>query len=100
MRVRYSVSFEFPERPPVTHRGTVEAGQAHVCCSRAVKEAKKALHPINWSSVVCVLLERLDAEEETDEVSGLGEPRLHDATGVAQQVGVDELEAPLKDADA
>lgn len=58
MRVHYAVSFEFPMRPPVTHNGTVEAGQAHACASRAIKSARAALRPVGWSSLVCTLLER------------------------------------------
>ena len=66
MRVRYAVTFEFATLPPTTHRGTVAAGRAHTCVSRAVKEAQQALRPINWSSVNCVLLERLPSEDEED----------------------------------
>jgi hypothetical protein len=67
MRVKYAVTFEFDLRPPLTYKGIVEAGQPHVCCARAVKEAKAALRPINWSSMVCVLLERLDGAEDESE---------------------------------
>lgn len=64
MRVKYSVTFEFPERPPMTHRGIVVASQVATCFARAVKDAQKALRPKAWSSAVCVLLERLpDAAE-------------------------------------
>jgi hypothetical protein len=59
MRVNYAVTFEFAERPPVTHRGIVEAGREHVCVARAAKAARAALRPINWTSLVVVLLERL-----------------------------------------
>jgi len=55
MRVGYSVTFEFQTRPPVTHRGVVLALAAHTCCARAVREAKQALRPREWTSVVCVL---------------------------------------------
>jgi hypothetical protein len=61
----YSVSFEFDTRPAVTLKGTVDAGQPHVGASRAIKTAKKALRPINWRSVVCVL-ERTDPAEEPE----------------------------------
>lgn len=64
MRIKYAVTFEFSNRPPDTHRGIVEAGQAHVCAARAIKSARAALRPINWSSLVCVLLERLDGEAQ------------------------------------
>ena len=64
MKVKYSVTFEFPVRPPLTHTGIVTAGREHVCAARAIKEARVALRPVNWSSLVCVLLERLDAPKE------------------------------------
>ena len=73
MKVRYSVTFEFELRPPVTHRGVVEAGQTHTCVSRATKLAQKALRPVNWTSCVCVLVERLDqpvADTVTDLTDG------------------------------
>lgn len=68
MRVKYSVSFEFDSRPTLTHRGIVAGGRAATCVARATREAHQALRPINWSSMVCVLLERLDqAPEEADD---------------------------------
>lgn len=60
MTVTYSVSFEFADRPPLTHRGTVEARQSHVCVARATKAAHQTLRPRNWTSLVCVLLERVE----------------------------------------
>ena len=62
MRVKYAVTFEFLERPPLTHRGEVSGGHPSTCMRLATKEAHQALRPARWSSVVCVLLERLDAE--------------------------------------
>lgn len=66
MTVKYAVTFEFDMRPPLTHKGTVEARQPHVCMARAMKSAQKALRPKGWTSVVCVLLERI---EETETVA-------------------------------
>jgi len=66
MRVSYAVTFEFETRAPVTHRSTVEGWAASTCASRAVKEAQKALTPVNWTSMVCVLLERVDTAHEAD----------------------------------
>ena len=66
MKVRYSVTFEFDTRPPITHRSTVEGWSASTCTRRAVEEAQKALRPVGWSSMVCVLLERLDADVEAE----------------------------------
>ena len=62
MTTHYAVTYEFETRPPETHRGVITARQAHVCVSRAVKAAKVALRPINWTSLVCVLLDRLPDE--------------------------------------
>jgi hypothetical protein len=62
MTVQYAVTFEFETRVPLTHRGTVTAGREHVCAARAIKTARAALRPVNWTSLVCVLLERLDAD--------------------------------------
>lgn len=64
MHIEYAVTFEFPLRPPVTFRGTVQGSTASVCASRATKAAQKALTPIGWSSCVCVLLGRLPAKAE------------------------------------
>lgn len=87
MTVQYAVTFEFDTRPPVTHRGTVQAGQPHVCMARATKAAHQALRPVNWSSAVCVLLERLPEGGEgtlaelvpdlDEEVPDLGELGVH-----------------------
>ncbi len=63
MTVQFACTFEFDTRPPLTHRGTVTATVVATCFARAVRLAQKALGPHGWSSVNCVLLERLpDAE--------------------------------------
>ncbi len=59
MHVKYAVTFEFDSRAPITHRGTVAASSGATCVARAVREAQKALRPVNWSSLTCVLLERV-----------------------------------------
>ena len=59
MTVNYSVTFEFDLRPPVTHRGTVVAAKVSTCVFRATRDAQKVLRPQGWSSMVCVLLERV-----------------------------------------
>jgi hypothetical protein len=64
--VRYVVTFEFDTRPPLTHRGTIAASSAATCASRAVRVAQQALRPVNWRSVVCVLLERLGDAPQAD----------------------------------
>jgi hypothetical protein len=68
MTVRYAVTFEFDTRPPLTARGTVAASSEGTCVRRAVQEAKRALRPINWSSVSAVLLERVQPEKEIEEL--------------------------------
>jgi hypothetical protein len=65
MKISYSVTFEFPTAAPLSHRGTVEGSTVSVCMSRAVTTAEKALHPRRWSSVVCVILERLAEERRS-----------------------------------
>ncbi len=67
MKVRYAVTFEFDVRAPMTHRGIVTGGRAATCVARATREAQKALSPVGWSSMVCVLLERLDTAPEADD---------------------------------
>ncbi len=69
MKVRYSVTFEFDLLPPKTHRSTIAASNASTCFARTVRESQKALYPKNWTSVVCVLLERLEDETNTKEES-------------------------------
>lgn len=65
MTVNYVVTFEFDNRQPITHRGTVAATTAATCVARAMRIAQRTLRPINWSSLVCVLLERLDEAPRT-----------------------------------
>ena len=62
MRVRYAVTFEFDQRSPLTHRSIVAGSSGATCIARAVREAQRVLRPVAWSSMNCVLLERLDAE--------------------------------------
>lgn len=66
MRVAYSVTFEFATQPPLTYRGVVSGGHPATCMRHATKNAYQALKPVRWSSVVCVLLERLPDELEKD----------------------------------
>lgn len=74
MTVRYAVTFEFDNRAPLTHRGTVDGWSASTCVARATRIAQRALKPVNWSSMVCVLLERLETspavEREDDPHTG------------------------------
>lgn len=68
MRVSYSCTFEFQEKAPLTHRGTVEGAQPSTCVARAVRSAQKALRPINWTSVVAVLDRGVPADSEPSDV--------------------------------
>jgi len=61
--VNYAVTFEFETQPPITHRGTVTASQVGTCVRRATQDAQKALQPKNSSSLVVVLLERVQKVE-------------------------------------
>jgi hypothetical protein len=70
MTVHYVVTFEFETRSPVTARGTIAGAKASTCVSRAVKDAQRALRPSGWTSLVCVLLDRLETTAEvTSEAS-------------------------------
>ena len=74
MRWAYAVTFESTTRAPETVRGTVEGGALHTCIYRAAKEAKGRVPPNrHYSSVVVVLLDRLDrgadAEDESEDVA-------------------------------
>lgn len=67
MTVTYAVTFEFETRPPLTHRGTVSAWAPSTCARLAVKDAQTILKPVNWTSMVCVLRERVP--DATDPVT-------------------------------
>ncbi len=60
MTVEYAVTFEFDMAPPITHRGTVVASVTPALFARATRQAIKANPGLRWTSMVCVLLERLD----------------------------------------
>lgn len=70
MKVKYNVCFEFDTTPPVTHRGTVSASNAATCFARAARDAMKAHPGLKWSSMLVLLLERLDEDkQESPEVT-------------------------------
>jgi hypothetical protein len=73
MTVRYVVTFEFEIAPPITHRGTVAASTMPTCFARAAREAVKANPNKAWTSMVCVLLERLDTKKATTNQDSKGE---------------------------
>jgi hypothetical protein len=64
MTIRYAVTYEFETRPPVTHTGTVAGSQVATCARRAIEEAQLVLRPVNWSSMVFVVLERAHMRAE------------------------------------
>ena len=78
MTVTYAVTFEFAMRAPLTHRGTIAGGRAATCVARAVREAQAALRPRVWSSLVCVLLERLSDATEPADVCRVEQPEQAD----------------------
>ena len=75
MRCRAEVTFEYATRAPQTHHVDVmEAGGPQTIAARAIREAKRQLRPIYWTSIVC-LIERLDAvENEADADESGDEP--------------------------
>ena len=72
MKCKASVTFEYATRAPETHRiAALEATGPQTIANRAIREAKRELRPVWWTSLV-VVLERLDEEragatEDTDE---------------------------------
>lgn len=65
MKVEFAVTFEFEMRPPETIRGVIEASNPATVASRAIRLARRTIHPRKWTSVVCVLF-RGDANDVTD----------------------------------
>lgn len=66
MKCRAEVTFEFATRAPQTHRiDVLEATGPQTIANRAIREAKRQLRPIYWTSMVC-LIERLDPDSAAD----------------------------------
>lgn len=66
MKCKASVTFEFATRAPQTHRiDVLEATGPQTIANRAIREAKRQLRPICWTSMVC-LIERLDPDDALD----------------------------------
>jgi hypothetical protein len=59
MTAKYAVTFEFDEAQPMTHRGIVTGSSAPTCFARAVRAAVRAHRHTKWTSMLCLLLERL-----------------------------------------
>jgi hypothetical protein len=53
---RYSVTYEFATRRPETHAGTVEGTTPAVRAARAIRQAHKVIRPINYISVVVLVM--------------------------------------------
>jgi hypothetical protein len=68
MKCKAAVTFEYATRAPETHRiESLEATGPQTIANRAIREAKRELRPVWWTSLV-VVLERLDsAGAETEE---------------------------------
>lgn len=61
MRCKATVTFEYATRQPQTHCiDAMEATGPQTIASRALRDAKRQLRPVYWTSLV-VVLERLDA---------------------------------------
>lgn len=58
MTCHCAVTYEFETRPPETWRGTAKGWGEHTVMQRAMALAKRALRPVAWSSVACVILDR------------------------------------------
>lgn len=67
MTLNCSVTFEFKRLPPTTHKTTVVGATVGTCVRRALQNAQKALRPVNWTSLVVVVLERVDRAAEDSE---------------------------------
>jgi hypothetical protein len=57
--MKVAVTFEFPNRPPVTHRMQMDGLLPSTVARRAIAQAQQVLRPTRWSSVV-VLVDRSD----------------------------------------
>jgi hypothetical protein len=63
MRADVSVTYEFDTVAPKNHRArSVEAASVPSVTRKAVNEARRALKPRGWSSVV-IVINRLDGDE-------------------------------------
>lgn len=63
MKCKASVTFEYMTRAPETHiMPSLEATGPQTIANRAIREAKKQIRPVWWTSLV-VVLERLDSSE-------------------------------------
>lgn len=73
MKCKASVTFEYLLRPPQTHKiPSIEASAPGTIARRALNEAKTALKPNSWCSLV-VVLERLDSTDSEDFVEAESE---------------------------
>lgn len=75
MTVTYTCSFEFDTAPPITTRGRVVASSMPTCFARAARQAAKAHPGLRWTSMVIVLLERVDEAAATESVEQVDDER-------------------------
>lgn len=71
MKAEVSVTFEFDQRAPLTHRVEVEALKPRTVVWRAITAAQKAVKPMKWRSMVVVVTRQAedavqDGVEEAD----------------------------------
>lgn len=67
MRCKTAVTFEFEVRQPLTFRSEITATAPNTIASRAIREARNVLRPINWTSI-SILLDRVgDSSDERSE---------------------------------
>ena len=57
MIAKCAVTFEYDRRPPQTWRGDVAGRRAATLMYRAITAATNVIHPTQWTSVVCCILE-------------------------------------------
>lgn len=87
MRCRASVTFEFATRQPQTLRiEGLEATGPQTIANRAIRDAKRKLRPVYWTSLV-VVLERLDPSDEATAAEEDLEPEAVESDGADESAG-------------
>jgi hypothetical protein len=68
MTVKYVVTFEFDNAPPLVHRGIASGSKAPAVVKRALQAAMRAHPQKSWSSLVICLLERVAEQPQANQV--------------------------------
>lgn len=55
MTLKYSATFEFDSKPPVTAQGRITASTMPTCFARAARQAQGQHKGLQWSSMVIVV---------------------------------------------